>query len=201
MARQKSKFALLGLLSWKPMSGYDIKKLIDVGLSHFWNEHYGQIYPTLDSLVKEGLATKKEDATHSHRKRFVYTITQKGQQAFREWLSEPTAIPNVRNEFQLKFFLSSQLSAREPVRLIKEYQAQQRVLLEQYRQSAEVLRTAGRDGVFPEELNELLGMTLKNPSRRNRIKQSKMFLLALRHGVRAVGARLAWCTEALESLN
>ena len=44
------------LLSWKPMSGYDIKKLVDAGLSHFWNENYGQIYPTLESLVKEGLA-------------------------------------------------------------------------------------------------------------------------------------------------
>ena len=50
------------------MSGYDIKKLVDVGLSHFWSENYGQIYPTLESLVQEGLATRKEDRSSGKRK-------------------------------------------------------------------------------------------------------------------------------------
>ena len=61
MSKKKTRFALLGLLSWKPMSGYDIKKIVDIGLSHFWNENYGQIYPSLDALVKEGLAIKTVD--------------------------------------------------------------------------------------------------------------------------------------------
>ena len=69
------------------MSGYDIKKLVDVGLSHFWNENYGQIYPTLDQLVKDGLATKRAERKSGKRQRFVYTITRKGQKAFRDWMS------------------------------------------------------------------------------------------------------------------
>ena len=54
-ARRKTRFAILGLLSWKPMSGYDIKKLIEMGLQYFWQESYEQLYPTLEALVAEGL--------------------------------------------------------------------------------------------------------------------------------------------------
>ena len=201
MAKQKkSKFAILGLLSWKPMSGYDIKKLVDVGLSHFWNENYGQIYPTLDSLVSEGLATKAEDDASSQRKRNVYSITKEGQQVFRNWLAEPTSAPIVRNELQLKFFLSCNLPKAERVRLIKQYQSHQQSLLAEYRRSEGVLRRAISDGAFTDELEQLLGMTLKRQSRQNRVKQCQMFLLSLRHGVLAVEARLAWCTEVLSSV-
>lgn len=47
MSGKKTHFALLRLLSWKPMSGYEIKTIVDVGLSHFWNENYG-LGPPLD---------------------------------------------------------------------------------------------------------------------------------------------------------
>ena len=182
------------------MSGYDIKKLVDVGLSHFWNENYGQIYPTLESLVKDRLATRKEDRTSSKRMRIVYTITRKGQQVFRDWLAEPTGTPTVRNELQLKFFLSCSLPTAESVRLIKEYQTQQQMVLDDYRRSEKVLREAVRDGLFPEELNELLKITSQKQTRQSRSKQCNIFLLTLRHGIRAIEARLAWCAEVLKSL-
>ncbi|NNE00920.1 MAG: PadR family transcriptional regulator, partial [Pirellulaceae bacterium] len=82
------------------MSGYDMKKIVDVGLSHFWNENYGQIYPTLDSLVRDGLARKSEGGGDGKRKRNVYTITKRGVEAFREWLALPADPPIVRNELQ-----------------------------------------------------------------------------------------------------
>lgn len=197
-SKQKTRFAVLGLLSWKPMSGYDIKKMVDVGLSHFWNENYGQIYPTLESLVKDRLATKKEERTSGKRKRFVYTITKKGQQAFNDWLREPADAPIVRNELQLKFFLSCKLPTRESVRLIREYRTQQQALLDEYRLSEKVLRVAIRDGEYPDQLNEILELTAS--ARQNRAKHCNIFLLTLRHGIRVIEARLAWCDEVLESL-
>ena len=198
--KKKTRFAILGLLSWKSMSGYDIKKLVDIGLSHFWNENYGQIYPTLESLTEEGLATKKTDQTSGQRRRFVYTITRKGRQVFCDWLTEPCEAPTVRNELQLKFFLSGKLPTPVSVRLIKEYQTQQQTVLDEYRRSEKVLREAVRDGLFPEELNELLGMGQQKQPSKNRSKQCQIFLLTLRHGIRAVEARLAWCDEVLKSL-
>lgn len=38
-----SRYALLGLLTFGPSSGYDLGNLIDVSLKHFWNESWGQI--------------------------------------------------------------------------------------------------------------------------------------------------------------
>jgi len=37
-----SSFAILGVLSLGAMSGYDVKKLIERSIAHFWNESYGQ---------------------------------------------------------------------------------------------------------------------------------------------------------------
>ena len=52
MARMnKSRFALLGLLSLGAMSGYDLRKLFEQSLIHFWSESFGQIYPMLRSLA------------------------------------------------------------------------------------------------------------------------------------------------------
>ncbi|MGA9048227.1 MAG: PadR family transcriptional regulator, partial [Dehalococcoidia bacterium] len=41
----KTKYAILGLLSLKPASGYDLKKTVDWNIGFFWNENFGHIYP------------------------------------------------------------------------------------------------------------------------------------------------------------
>ena len=51
MKENKSKYAIMGMLSMGPMSGYDIKKRFEKSLSYFWNESYGQIYPILRKLA------------------------------------------------------------------------------------------------------------------------------------------------------
>jgi DNA-binding PadR family transcriptional regulator len=161
-SKRKTQFAILGLLTWKPMSGYDVKKAVDIGLSHFWSENYGQIYPTLDQLVKEGLATKKSKRQSGKRQRFVYTITRKGQKVFRDWIAEPTESPFVRNELMLKLFLSSRLPDSTSIRLIREHQMQQQTLLDEYQRSEVLLRNALHKGEYPEELQDVLATARSN---------------------------------------
>src|SRR5439155_265174 len=45
-----SRYAILGVLSRRAMSGYDVKKLIERSIAHFWNESHAQIYPILNPL-------------------------------------------------------------------------------------------------------------------------------------------------------
>lgn len=52
---KKTRYVILGLLNEEPLSGYDIKKIIDIRMSFFWQESYGQIYPELSKLREEGL--------------------------------------------------------------------------------------------------------------------------------------------------
>jgi PadR family transcriptional regulator AphA len=199
MARkQRTKYAILGLLSWKPMSGYDINKMVEVALSHFWSESYGQLFPTLGRLVEEGLATRAVDRGSGARERTVYTITAKGRREFDAWMREAADPPRVRNELQLKFFLTSRRSIDESVRLLEEYRAQQEERLRDYKESETILARAIRDRSLPEELQGVLGSRDRrgNPAPNELL----IFHLTLRHGILAVEARLEWIEESLAAL-
>jgi DNA-binding PadR family transcriptional regulator len=199
--KNKTWFAILGLLSWKPMSGYDIKKLVEMGLSHFWSASYGQLFPTLNRLVEKGLVVRHSNRGHKKRKRHVYAITPEGRRQFESWLRDPSDPPRVRNEFELKFFLSSRQSVKTSIRLLEEYRDQQRKLHEHYLESEQELMAAVHDRRLPRELEEILPDEPSPPvNGQSESNQNLIFLLTLRHGIRAVGARLAWCEEALLEL-
>lgn len=57
MAKNRSRYAILGALTIRPMSGYDIRQFFAKSVSHFWDESYGQIYPILKGLHSEGLVS------------------------------------------------------------------------------------------------------------------------------------------------
>lgn len=200
--QKKTRFAILGLLSWQPLSGYDIKKLIEMGLSHFWSESYGQLYPTLSQLVVQGLATRKTDPTSGKRTRYVFTITAQGRKELRSWLHDPSDLPRMRNEFLLKFFLSGRQPVDESIRLLTEYRDQQQARHELYTASQKILTRAVRLGVLPDEVAHIL--THDKPagggSKAGTSRQALLFLLTLRHGVLAIESRLAWCDEAIKAI-
>ena len=97
--------ALLGFLTWGPMSGYDLKKVIDGSISNFWSESYGQIYPVLKKLEAEGRVTCRE-GQEGGRKRNVYAITEAGSAELDAWLAEPPEDQPSRNELLLKLFFA-----------------------------------------------------------------------------------------------
>lgn len=189
--KSKTRFAVLGLLSWQPMSGYQIKKMIEMGLSHFWAESYGQLYPTLDKLVHDGLATRSSGAT-GKRKKHLFRITEAGRVCFLEWLAEPTEQPRMRNEFQLKFFLAGDLPVEHGLSLLADYKTQQEDIAQTYAESERILSTALNHGEVVEDLDRVLGATSR--------QQIMFFLISLRHGVLAVNARIAWCKESIAEL-
>ena len=41
------EYAILGLLSWKPFSGYDLKKIFSDSPIYYWSGNNNQIYRTL----------------------------------------------------------------------------------------------------------------------------------------------------------
>ena len=48
-------YVILGMLAWGPLSGYDIKAVVDRSVRFFWAASYGQIYPELKRLSEAGL--------------------------------------------------------------------------------------------------------------------------------------------------
>lgn len=100
------KYAILGLLNYSDMHGYQIKKHIERNFGHMWSINFGQVYPSLKELEKEGLIDMIEVAPSENggprKKR--YSINQKGIDEFSQWLAELPQKPIlIRDLFLLKF--------------------------------------------------------------------------------------------------
>ncbi len=200
--KARTHYAILGLLCWKPMSGYDIKKMVEVALTYFWSESYGQIFPVLNRLVDDGLATKHLDPASGGRGRQVYKTTAAGRRVFKKWLNEPTAMPQLRDELKLKFFLTSRGDIGESIRLLEEYGVQQREHLAMLKESEVIIGAALHEGNMHEELLELQGVLGwgKHANRSKQYNEILIFFLTLRSGILVAEARVAWVEETLPVL-
>jgi PadR family transcriptional regulator, regulatory protein AphA len=105
MELNPTAYVILGMLAWRPMSGYDIKAIVDNSTRFFWAASYGQIYPELRRLAEAGLV-KGEPESGSGRGRTAYDLTAAGRRALRDWLSRPPETFEFRDEGLLKLFLA-----------------------------------------------------------------------------------------------
>src|SRR4051794_17754949 len=78
MASTSVTSVILGLLALGPRSGYEIKATVDRSTRFFWAASYGQIYPELRRLERDGLI-EGEDAPNGARPRRVYRLTDAGR--------------------------------------------------------------------------------------------------------------------------
>ncbi len=114
-------YVILGMLRIQPMSGYEIKQAVDQSTRFFWAASYGQLYPELRRLAREGLI-EGEAAPRGGRRRTVYALTRKGEEALGAWLKEPPAPPELRFEGLLKLFFlraDEQQIAREQLKSMR----------------------------------------------------------------------------------
>lgn len=99
-------YVILGMLSWRPMSGYDVKSIVDNSTRFFWAVSYGQIYPELQRLADAGLV-KGEAEPGSARRRTVYRVTRSGRSVLRTWLAQEPTTFEQRDEALLKLFFAA----------------------------------------------------------------------------------------------
>jgi PadR family transcriptional regulator, regulatory protein AphA len=134
MPRQnKSRYAVLGFLSWQPGSGYDIRRAIAESVGNFWNESYGQIYPALRELEREGLAQRVIEKKPGKPDRHVYSITDTGRNELRRWLEQPAEPHIYRVEVLIKLFFGEQASVESSLAHVARYRAEHQGLLAGYR--------------------------------------------------------------------
>ncbi|MHA2365159.1 MAG: PadR family transcriptional regulator [Candidatus Hodarchaeales archaeon] len=102
---------MLGFLSIKERTGYDLKHDMDQGTSRlFWNAKQSQIYTTLKRIEQENLVESIIEPQKDRPDRRVYKITEKGRNNLIEWLKQPNmSLAQVKNPFLLKLFFSAPL--------------------------------------------------------------------------------------------
>ena len=117
-----SKLAFLGFLSWKPFSGYDLKKIFVQSQSLYWSGNNNQIYRSLVQLHQEGLVESEIQLQESNPARKLYTITTPGRSALEEWLKGPPEPLQLRNTFLIRLAWADQLDDNELDRLLIAYE-------------------------------------------------------------------------------
>ncbi|KPJ87039.1 MAG: PadR family transcriptional regulator [Spirochaetes bacterium DG_61] len=175
----KTKYAILGMLSFAPMSGYDMKKRFDSSVAHFWNENYGHIYPVLKRLEREGLVIKKTEQTEGKPQRKVYSITEKGRGELKKWLLLPAERPLLRIELLLKLFFGNEVPAENLIEKVEEEKAFCERTLETFDQ-------------IEEHIERAVKATM--------LKESIYWLITLRYGKRYYRALREWCEETIKTL-
>jgi DNA-binding PadR family transcriptional regulator len=174
-----SKFALLGILSLKPASGYDIKQFVAYSIGHFWNESYGRIYPLLKHLAREGLIAKQRQTKNWGRpERQVYTVTPAGEAALRGWLAQTPKEAPPRSELLLKLFFANRTATDISVAHVQEKKRLEEKNLAVYARTESELRA--RYASHPE---------------------LPYWLLTLSFGRHRSQSLVDWCDEALQTLS
>ena len=82
------RYFILGLLVKRSMSGYDIRRLLRNLSWLLGTPSFGAIYPALHALLGDGLVTVEVVPHPTRPPRKIYTITDAGKQALREWVAQ-----------------------------------------------------------------------------------------------------------------
>jgi DNA-binding PadR family transcriptional regulator len=175
----KTKFAILGILSLAPMSGYDIKKVTDNSIAHFWNENFGHLYPVLGKLESEGLITGQTLSTSGRPDRSVYTLTDPGRQALADWLLRDPEEQPIRIELLLQVFFAKSVPLTVVIEKVKKEMVLHKHRLAVYDTIEQHLREGDAhpgQGDVP------------------------FWLMTLSFGKHRSRATVAWCRETIETL-
>jgi DNA-binding PadR family transcriptional regulator len=164
---------ILGLLTHEPMSGYDIKQLLERFSWLIGSPSFGSLYPTLHSSLEEGLVTVEVIPREDQIPRKIYTITGAGRRRLQEWIDQPAAPDTHLKAFVTRLILADNLSARRLAKHLEQRRSQvadHRMVL---KQATDKLDRKGDQGQY----------------------------LALDYGLALADAELAWLDRTLERLS
>jgi PadR family transcriptional regulator AphA len=175
-------YAVLASLAQAPRSGYDITRWFAYVTKHFCAFGHSSIYPTLADLEHRGLVTFTEMPSDQGPTRKVYQLTPAGREALLQWVKEPAADAEVRDEQLLKALSYGFIPPERAVELLKQARARHAERQEYYEQ---LVRAAEED------------MRLSDPQKAAAALGRR---LTARRGVGAQESYVAWCDEAIAAV-
>lgn len=115
----RTRWALLALLATEgPLNGFQMRNIIQHRLRFFWDESFGQIYPTLRQLEAEGSIKKSSQPG----RKTSWGITKAGRQALRDWMSTPPRKEYIRWELMLRVMFGGAGNLEDLIRDVADFQ-------------------------------------------------------------------------------
>jgi PadR family transcriptional regulator AphA len=118
------RYAILGLLSRQPLSGYDLKKIISESEVFYWSGNNNQIYTALIRLHDAGLVTRQVQQQESLPAKKIYSITQQGRDELRRWVLSTAELPEMHNTFLIQLACAEGLTSQELETLLGQYEGE-----------------------------------------------------------------------------
>lgn len=174
------EFAILGFLNYHPYTGYELKKIFDTSIRHFWPADQSQIYRTLGRLTEQGLAKMEKIPQEDRPDRKVYHITDAGRTELLKWLGGPPPHGEPRSAPLIQVFFAGQLSDEEVLAKFEGFAALMRAILAQYDQ------VPAQIGPYQEEIT--------SP------REHFFWLLTLDNGIRSMRANLEWAENVIAQI-
>jgi PadR family transcriptional regulator AphA len=95
-----TSYIVLGLLSmFGESTPYDLKRMVSLSVGQFWTLPHSQLYAEPARLAGAGYVTEHQE--REGRRRRLYQLTTKGQEAFEDWLGVLTPEPYVLRDLAL----------------------------------------------------------------------------------------------------
>lgn len=124
--------AILGFLNYRPMTGYDLKKIFDASVRHFWPADQAQIYRTLARLSERGWAEMQLVEQSDRPDRKVYHLTGNGRAELQNWLAAPLPFEESRSAPLVQVFFAGQLDDEQIIAMLQRAAEAIRAGLAQY---------------------------------------------------------------------
>ncbi|SHF74020.1 transcriptional regulator, PadR family [Microbulbifer donghaiensis] len=131
------RYAVLTLLDIEPGSGYDLKRRFERSVSHFWSASHQQMYRELHKLHEEGLLDCTEQRQEGKPDKKIYSLTEMGRAALREWVQRPASAQKIREPFLIQLFAGHLLDREQAREAVQRQLREHRALLQGYEEQNE----------------------------------------------------------------
>ena len=174
------EYAILGFLNYHPYTGYDLKKIFDTSIRHFWPADQSQIYRTLSRLTEQGFVEMEKVPQEDRPDRKVYHITAAGRSELMNWLAGPPPLEGARSASLIQVFFAGKLPDEEILAKFEGFAATMRAILAQYEQVPDQIIPYRQEIASPRE--------------------HFFWMLTLDNGIRSMRAALEWAESVIEKL-
>ncbi|WP_068775028.1 DUF4180 domain-containing protein [Paenibacillus sp. FJAT-26967] len=160
------RLAILGILSWKSSTGYELKKIFEESSFMYWSGNNNQIYKALMNMENEDFVTSEVVHQDNSPSKKIYTITEEGLKELRNWLVSSSEAPEIKKTFLVQLAWSDMLSNQELSEILTKYENEIKLQLmmqkEKYRRALHSPNRSRRESLIWEMISENIISTYHN---------------------------------------
>lgn len=132
--------ALLGVLTARPLNGYELVQFFSDHYQWVWSAQRSQIYPTLHKMQDSGWVTGEHQIKGERMQKTVYSITDAGQHALHDWVAQTCEWGSPREAVFLQALNFDVIEPHEAIVVLDRVIAEQQTMIVGWEAHAEKLR-------------------------------------------------------------